>query len=257
MLEDNVLKIELNNAIVWIRDFVKRTSANGLVIGLSGGKDSAVVLAMAVKAIGKERVLAVSMPCNSNIKDYEDAILVAKKFDVNLINIDLSKTYDVFEKSTNSIIEKEGIGSLSSEAKINTKPRIRMTCLYAIAQSLDYLVIGTGNLCESIVGYTTKWGDNSSDLNPIANFTVSEVLRLGEFLDVPEKILKKAPSDGLSKQTDEEKIGVKYSQIEEMIEIGNTEEHAKEIILKKFKLSRHKRELVPKYQFNRKNYFNN
>ena len=105
-----------------------------------------------------------------------------------------------------------------------------------------------------MVGYTTKWGDNSSDFNPIGNFTVDEVLAIGKYLGVPERILEKAPNDGLGGKTDEEKMGIQYSQIAEMIETGNTEENAKKEILKKYYASKHKRELVPTYTFERKNY---
>ena len=178
----------------------------------------------------------------------------AEKFGVKFITVDLTKSYDEFEYSTNSVIDEVGANELSVEAKVNAKPRLRMLTLYAIAQSLGYLVIGTGNLCEAMVGYTTKWGDSASDLNPLACFTVSEVLKMGEFLGVPEQILKRAPSDGLGGQTDEEKMGIKYSQIEEMIETGTTDEVVKEKILKRFNASMHKRNLVPTYKFNRKNY---
>lgn len=254
MLDDSKLRTELNNAVLWIKQYVEKSKAKGVVLGLSGGKDSAVVLAMAVKAIGKEKVVTVSMPCHSISDDYDDAKLVADKFGVKFITTDLTKAYDEFENSINSVINEVGAKELSSEAKVNAKPRLRMTTLYAIAQSLGYLVIGTGNLCEAMVGYTTKWGDSASDFNPIANFTVSEVLRIGAFLGVPDKILQRAPSDGLGGQTDEEKMGIKYSQIEEMIETGNTEESAKENILRRYNASRHKRTLVPTYKFDRKNY---
>ena len=254
MLDDSKLRTELNNVVLWIKQYVEKSKAKGVVLGLSGGKDSAVVLAMAVKAIGKEKVVTVSMPCHSISADYDDAKLVADKFGVKFITTDLTKAYDEFENSINSVINEVGAKELSSEAKVNAKPRLRMTTLYAIAQSLGYLVIGTGNLCEAMVGYTTKWGDSASDFNPIANFTVSEVLRIGAFLGVPDKILQRAPSDGLGGQTDEEKMGIKYSQIEEMIETGNTEESAKENILRRYNASRHKRTLVPTYKFDRKNY---
>ena len=122
-----------------------------------------------------------------------------------------------------------------------------MTTLYYIAQSLNYLVIGTGNKCEAVVGYTTKWGDNAHDFNPIAEFTVEEVLQIGEYLGVPEKIIKKAPNDGLGGLTDEEKLGVTYKQIAEYIETGKTDEKALEIIKKKEKSARHKREPIPVY----------
>ena len=257
MLDDSRLRVELNNAILWIRDYVKNSGCRGVVLGLSGGKDSAVVLAMAVKALGKENVIAVSMPCHSLSADYDDAKAVAEKYGVKFITINLTKAYDEFETSINSIINNIGINELSYEAKINAKPRLRMTTLYMLAQSLGYLVIGTGNLCEAMVGYTTKWGDSASDFNPLANFTVSEVFRIGYFLGIPEQILRRAPSDGLGAETDEEKLGVTYSQIEEMMETGNTDETAKEIILKKFFASRHKRTLVPTYNFERINYLLN
>ena len=205
---------------------------------------------MAVKALGKERVVAVSMPCNSVPSDFDDAKLVADAFGVKFIKIDLTQTYLELEREINSNLDK----NLCNESKINIKPRLRMTSLYAIAQTLGYLVIGTGNLCESMVGYTTKWGDSACDFNPIGNFTVDEVLTIGKYLKVPEKILKKAPNDGLGGLTDEEKMGIKYSQIAEMIETGDTEKEAKKEILKRFNASKHKREAIPVYRFDRKNY---
>lgn len=152
---------------------------------------------MATKALGKEKVLTVAMPCNSIASDMEDAKLVSDTFGVRFIDIDLTDTYKEMEKSIEEKINLVELNSLSKEAKINVKPRLRMTTLYAIAQTLGYLVIGTGNLCETMVGYTTKWGDNASDFNPIGNFTVDEVLAIGKILGVPEKILSKAPNDGL------------------------------------------------------------
>lgn len=250
MLEKEELRKELDGAIKWIKDYVENVGAKGLVVGDSGGKDSATVIAMAVKAIGSKRVIAVSMPCHSIDSDLDDAKLVADSFGVKFLKVDLTKSYDEMEKEIESSLGEE----LAKEAKINIKPRLRMTTLYGIAGSLGYLVIGTGNLCEAMVGYTTKWGDNSSDLNPIGNFTVEEVLEIGKILGVPSKILEKAPNDGLGGKTDEEKMGIKYRQIAEMIEKGNTEEHAKEEIIKRYRSSKHKRELVPVYKFERKNY---
>ncbi len=250
MLEREKIILEAENAIKWIKDYVEKVGAKGLVIGNSGGKDSATVIAMTVKAIGKENVIAVSMPCHSISDDFEDAKLVADTFGVKFLKVDLSKAYNEMEEEIENSLGKE----LSNEACINIKPRLRMTTLYGIAQSLGYLVIGTGNLCETMVGYTTKWGDNSSDLNPIGNFTVDEVLEIGRILGVPSKILEKAPNDGLGGKTDEEKMGIKYRQIAEMIEKGETEEQAKEEIIKRYKSSKHKRELVPVYKFERKNY---
>lgn len=252
----NMLEIEkeAENAIQWIREFVEKTGAKGIVIGNSGGKDSATVLAMAIKAIGREKVVAVSMPCYSNQNDIEDAKLVAETFDVRFLIVELTNCYEQMEKEIQLEINKMQIEKLSKEATINIKPRLRMTTLYGIAQTLGYLVIGTGNLCEAMVGYTTKWGDSACDFNPIANFTVEEVLKIGEYLGVPKKILEKAPNDGLGGQTDEEKMGITYHQIAEMIELGDIEDKvAKAEILKRFHNSKHKRETIPVYTFQRKN----
>ncbi len=252
MLDKDKLIIETENAIKWIKDYTTSQRVQGVVVGNSGGKDSAVVIAMAVKALGKENVISVSMPCNSISADYYDAKLVSDAFGVSLIKLDLTDTYNELERKIKINI------NLTDESKINIKPRLRMTSLYAIAQTMGYLVIGTGNLCERMVGYTTKWGDNSSDFNPIANFTVQEVLKIGEYLKVPDKILKKAPSDGLGGKTDEEKMGIKYSQIAELIETGRLEDEiAKLEIIRRFNNSKHKREIVPIYQFERENFLEN
>lgn len=232
---------EVQNIEKWILEYVENAHADGVVVGNSGGKDSATVIALATKALGKERVMTVAMPCNSIKTDIEDAKLVSNKFDVPLIEIDLTNTFNTLEKEIDKNIKPV------AEAKINTKPRLRMTTLYYIAQSLNYLVIGTGNKCEAVVGYTTKWGDNAHDFNPIAEFTVEEVLQIGEYLGVPEKIIKKAPNDGLGGLTDEEKLGVTYKQIAEYIETGKTDGKALEIIKKKEKLAKHKREPILVY----------
>lgn len=251
MLEKEKLIEEAENAIKWIYDTVEKTGARGVVVGNSGGKDSATVIAMSTKALGKERVVTVAMPCNSIQADLEDAKLVAEKFDVPFIELDLTNTYNELENSINNVLNNT---ELNKDSKINIKPRLRMTSLYAIAQTLGYLVIGTGNLCEAMVGYTTKWGDSASDLNPIANFTVDEVLAIGEYLGVPDKIIHKAPNDGLGGQTDEEKMGVTYKQIAEYIETGKTESSAMENIERRNKASKHKRGPVPTYNFERTKY---
>ena len=238
---------EVEEITKWIKNYVKEAKADGVVVGCSGGKDSSTVIALASKALGKENVLAVSMPCNSIKKDQEDAKLVADKFGVRLIEIDLNNTYKMLENEIDKKVNAIN-NNREEEAKMNAKPRLRMTTLYYIAQNLNYLVIGTGNKCEAVVGYTTKWGDNASDFNPIGDFTVEEVLQIAEFLDVPSQIIKKAPNDGLGKITDEEKLGVTYKQIAEYIETGTTDKEALKIIQQKEKASIHKREPIPVYK---------
>lgn len=241
------IKEEVEGITKWIKDYVEKSNSEGVVIGNSGGKDSATVIALATEALGKERVVTVAMPCNSIKTDIEDAKLVADTFEVPLLKIDLTDTYKTLEKEIDGEINPKEEWR-KNEAKINAKPRLRMTTLYYIAQSLNYLVIGTGNKCEAVVGYTTKWGDNAHDFNPIGEFTVEEVLQIGEYLGVPEKIIKKAPNDGLGGLTDEEKLGVTYKQIAEYIETGKTEENALEIIKKKEMISMHKKMPIPVYK---------
>ena len=241
------IKEEVEGITKWIKNYVEKSNSEGVVVGNSGGKDSATVIALATKALGKERVATVAMPCNSIKADIEDARLVADTFGVPLLKVDLTDTYKTLEKEINGEIKPKEEWR-ENEAKINAKPRLRMTTLYYIAQSLNYLVIGTGNKCEAVVGYTTKWGDNAHDFNPIGEFTVEEVLQIGEYLGVPDKIIRKAPNDGLGGLTDEEKLGVTYKQIAEYIETGKTEENALEIIKKKEMISMHKKMPIPVYK---------
>lgn len=184
MIKD--IEKEVDEITKWIREYVNKTNSKGVVVGNSGGKDSATVIALAAKALGCENVLAVSLPCYSISSDLEDAKSVAEKFGVRNVEIDLSQVYQLLENSIDKKINFNNLLGIN-EARINTKPRLRMATLYYIAQSLNYLVIGTGNKCESIVGYTTKWGDSAYDFNPILEFTVEEVLQIGDYLGVPKK----------------------------------------------------------------------
>lgn len=238
------MESEINLIIDWIKTYVKNSGAKGVVIGNSGGKDSAVVIALCVKALGKDNVLTVALPCSSINQDLKDANLVANTFGVKMLTIDLSSVFE------NLSLEIEGqiSNNIAPYVSINIRPRLRMTTLYTIAQQYNYLVVGTGNACESFVGYTTKWGDNASDFNPIAEFTVSEVLEIGKILGVPSEIINKAPNDGLGMGTDEEKLGVTYKEIEEYISTGKTSNQASmEKIDKLHKQSAHKREKIPVY----------
>lgn len=235
---------EVDLIIDWIRDYVKCSGANGVVVGNSGGKDSAVVIALCVKALGKENVLTIAMPCFSIPHDLEDAKLVANSFDVPMLTIDLSSVYENLCLE----IESQIADNIAPYVSINIRPRLRMTTLYTIAQQKNFLVAGTGNACEQFIGYTTKWGDNASDFNPIAEFTVNEVLEIGKLLGVPSKVINKAPNDGLGSGNDEEKIGVTYKEIEEYMATGKTENPTSvEKIEKMHKESKHKRKSVPVY----------
>ena len=215
----NVEKVT-NEIIEFIRDYYKNNNLKGAVIGISGGKDSGVVAGLFAKAIGSENVVGIWMPCHSKEEDKENALLVAKKYGFELKEFDLTEMYDnyVLQIKANNQVEDNNL----IDANINIKPRLRMSTLYYYAAMLSsvrkgtYIVPGTGNKCEIYVGYCTKGGDTVSDINVLADLTVDEVIKVGEYIEVPDKVIHKAPDDGLSGKTDEEKLGVKYSEIAEV-----------------------------------------
>ncbi len=243
MLTKKQLEIEVPRIYEYIRNYFKDNGFTKAVVGNSGGKDSAVVIGLLANAIGKENVLTVTLPCYSKEEDREDALLVAKTFGTKCINVKLDKVVDEMISSV-----EMGYGSkLSKEAIINIKPRLRMTALYAVAVAENAIVVGTGNLCEIFVGYFTKFGDGASDFNLLGEFFVSDVYKIGEYIGIPAKICKKAPSDGISGRTDEEKLKFKYAQVEEYITTGNTDSDAKAKIERLHKITEHKRNPVPVY----------
>lgn len=237
------MNYRLEERLEWIRNQVNSAGAKGIIIGESGGKDSAIVTALCVKALGKDKVLGVTMPCNSLSKDMEDARALADAFGIELLTVDIANTFNAIKASIESVSE------LSDLSIANIKPRLRMTTLYAIGQAKNYLVAGTDNKSEMVMGYFTKWGDGGYDFNPIPDLTVREVLELGKELGVPESILTKAPSAGLWEgQTDEKEMGVTYAQIEEYITTGKTDPHAEEIIERTNKRTEHKRRMPAMFE---------
>lgn len=235
---------ELKNRIQFIQNKLKEAKASGIIFGNSGGKDSALVGILAKLAC--DNVLGVIMPCESKRnfgEDMEDGLELAKQFNIDNITVDLTDTKRTITES----IEK--VESISSEASKNIAPRLRMTTLYAIGQSKNYLVAGTGNKSERYMGYFTKWGDGAFDLNPIADLTVTEVYEFLEFLKAPENIIKKAPSAGLYEgQTDEDDLGVSYAEIDEYIKTGKGKPESVAIIEKAHRVTEHKRRLPDTFQ---------
>ena len=237
-------KEQVQKIVEFIKNYYHENNLDGVVIGISGGKDSGVVAGLFTKALGKENVLGVTLPCHSSEVDREDAKLISDYFGFRLINVDLSEIFDSYKKQINNLGNFTSKELLNSD--INIKPRMRMMSLYYVAalesavKGKKYIVAGTGNKCEEYVGYFTKGGDSVSDIKVLSDLTVSEVISIGEELKVPKKVLYKIPNDGLSNQTDEEKLGVKYSDIEKYLNNEEFEDHVKQRIENLHKNAHHK-----------------
>jgi len=200
---------------IWMEDKVTEAKAKGIVFGLSGGLDSAVVAALSIR-IFPQNTLAIIIPCHSLEDDINDALDFINKFDIPYKITDVSKVYDLFVQLLNN---KENEGSFKL-AEANIKPRLRMTTLYYFANKLNYLVVGTGNKSELMIGYFTKYGDGGADILPLGNLLKSQVRELAEYLGIPKKIINKPPSAGLWEgQTDEKEIGISYEQLDKYLKI--------------------------------------
>lgn len=236
-------KKEVENRVNWIREILAEAHANGIVIGNSGGKDCTLVEILSKMAT--DNVLSVIMPCESkrnyNI-DREHALLVADKYGIKTIEVDITDAKLALKSALAPII-----GEAVPMAYGNMNPRLRMTVLYTVAQTYNYLVAGTGNASERFMGYFTKWGDGAFDFNPIADLTVAEIYEMLEYLDAPREIIDKAPSAGLfDGQTDEDEMGVKYSDVDEYIKTGKSANQDK--IIGANKRTEHKRVPSPIYK---------
>ncbi|MCU0665640.1 MAG: NAD+ synthase [Candidatus Omnitrophica bacterium] len=196
--------------INWMRSQVKQAGAKGIILGLSGGIDSALVAALSKEAVGKNKVLGLMMPIQSNPQDLKDALLTAKALGISYKIVDLSKVYKLFFHA---------LPKGNKLALGNLKPRLRMMTLYYFANTYGYLVSGTGNKSELSVGYFTKYGDGGTDILPIADLLKKDVRRLSWEMGIPEKIITKAPTAGLwPGQTDEGEMGITYNELDGILE---------------------------------------
>jgi len=223
----------------WIKEKVEKAGASGAVLGLSGGVDSSV-LAVLLKRVFGAKMLALIMPCHSNPEDLIHAKLLSEKFDIPDYVLDMTRIYDDYMREASKLCE------ISELAKANTKSRLRMTALYAVGQTKNYLVCGASNKSELMTGYFTKYGDSGSDLLPVADLLKYEIFELAEYLDIPKEIMVKPPSAGLwSGQTDEDEMGLSYSVIDRFIETGEADAAAANRINLMNALSAHKRTTPP------------
>ncbi|MBY9009238.1 MAG: NAD+ synthase [Candidatus Lokiarchaeota archaeon] len=197
----------------WISNYVKSANAENIIVGLSGGIDSAVTAALCIKALGKKNIFGLGLPCGSLSQDLEDAKLVAKSLEIDFTVLDLNPAYEKFLSLISPIYKKNNI------ANANLKPRLRMTALYFYGQTKGKsLIAGTSNRAELAIGYFTKYGDGAVDFEPIASLYKQEVRKLAKILSIPKKIITKPPSAGLwAGQTDEDEIGLTYDIIDEIL----------------------------------------
>ena len=217
-----------NECVKWIRNFFENNGKDcNAVIGISGGKDSSVVAALCVEALGKDRVVGILMP-NGLQKDIDDALDLVDFLGIQRIVVNI-------ENATKGVINgihsgwknpKNMIFDISEQTQINLPPRIRMATLYAISQSINGRVVGTDNASEAYIGYSTRWGDNVADAMPILHFTSDEVVAIGDALNLPYELTHKVPSDGLCGKTDEDNFGFTYEALNKYIRTGICEDEA-------------------------------
>ena len=219
MVDFDAVKVK-NACVQWIREWFDHNGKNcNAVIGISGGKDSTVVAALCVEALGNDRVIGVLMPQNHQ-EDIEDSYAVINHLGIKHKVINIGPTVDFMLLQLYSCNDM----TVSEQTKINLPPRIRMATLYAVSQSVNGRVACTDNLSESYIGYSTRWGDNVGDFCPLANLTSEEVIAVGDACGLPYELTHKVPSDGLCGKTDEDSFGFSYEVLNRYITTGICED---------------------------------
>jgi len=236
-------KKQLTEKLVgWIQDRVKEAGAKGVLLGVSGGIDSAVLAVLCERAL-PGKVMALNLPCYSNSEDEAHARLLADKFSIPLNVIVLDNIYDKFLRILPQDTKSPDANRL---AKSNLKVRLRMITLYYHANLMNFMVVGSSNKSELAVGYFTKWGDGGVDVMPLGNLVKQQVIELAEFLEIPMVIIDKPPSAGLwDGQTDEKEMGLTYKELDRFLTIGRAETESKMKIQALMAKSQHKRCLPP------------
>ena len=235
----DALKVK-NQCVEWIRNFFEENGKGcNAVVGISGGKDSSVAAALCVEALGKERVVGVLMPCGEQ-HDIDMAYLLVNHLGIKHYEINVKAAIEGLMGAM-----PEGL-EISNMTKINLPPRIRMSTLYAVSQSVNGRVVNTCNLSEDWVGYSTRYGDAAGDFSPMCNLTVTEVKEVGRVLGLPDVLVDKVPIDGLCGKTDEENLGFTYAELDVYIRTGEIEDmYKKELIDRKHKANLFKLQLMP------------
>ena len=238
----DALKIK-NECVGWIRKFFEENGPDcNAIVGISGGKDSSIVAALCVEALGKERVIGVLMPCGEQA-DISCSYKLVEHLGIKHFVVNVKDSIEGLKKAFPSEIE------LTPQANTNLPPRIRMATLYAVSQCFNGRVANTCNLSEDYVGYSTRYGDAAGDFSPLAKITVTELKEIGHLLGLPKDLVDKTPIDGLCGKTDEENLGFTYAMLDTYIRTGKIEdEKIKERIDRLHKMNLFKLKMMPMFE---------
>lgn len=210
----NAKKVK-DEIVQWIRNWFEQNGKDcNAVIGISGGVDSSVVAALCVEALGKDRVIGVKMPCGEQ-SDIAYANYLISFLEIKCCEINIEKpVYDLQHFILNNL------GHITEQTIINLRPRVRMSTLYGVSQSVNGRVSNNCNLSEDWVGYSTRYGDSVGDFSPLSDITKTEVKLIGYELGLPKELIEKVPSDGLCGKTDEDNLGFTYNELDRYIREG-------------------------------------
>lgn len=232
----------VNSIVDWIKHYFAENGPTAkAVIGISGGKDSSIAATLLTRALGEDRVLGVLMPCGGQ-KDIMDSMRLIEHLGIPFMEVDIGTTMDALTEA----MPEDLFGERNDIYYTNTPARLRMTTLYAVAGLVGGRVANTCNFSEDYLGYSTKYGDNAGDFAILANYTVEEVIAIGEYLELPKRLVYKTPDDGMSGKSDEEKLGLTYKDLDNYIcdgTVPSAETLAK--IARLYKMSRHKEKHMP------------
>ena len=234
-----------NDCVAWIRDFFAKNGPDcNAVLGISGGKDSSVAAALCVEALGADRVIGVLMPCGEQA-DIDCSLKLVNHLGIRYYTINIKDAVEGLKAAMPADLP------LSTQSVTNLPPRIRMTTVYAVSQSVNGRVCNTCNLSEDWVGYSTRYGDSVGDFSPLSRLTVAEVKEIGHQLGLPYDLVEKVPIDGLCGKTDEDNLGFSYAVLDRYIRTGEIDDPAtKERIDRLHRINQFKLELMPVFEPN-------
>ncbi len=242
-MEFNAAKVK-NEIVKWIADWFEVNGKGcNAIVGVSGGKDSSVVAALCVEALGRERVVGVLMP-NGEQRDIDAARLLVDFLSIKSYTVNIKNAYE----SVIAELDKNGI-ERTNQAIFNLQPRLRMSFEYAVSQCLNGRVANTCNLSEDYVGYATKFGDGAGDFSPLSHLTVTEVKSIGRVMGLPCELVDKVPIDGLCGKSDEDNLGFTYAVLDRYIRTGECEDaQIKSKIDRMHRINRFKLEPMSAYE---------